>query len=117
MADDRTREPLGLPGADIVEQYSAEIRQAIAAGIDAGSRAAADASRRRSAWWSSTTLVLAILAAAVTVWLLTHTGSTPEWVVHHADGLNEICHLHPTDSGPATFECRLAPAAPLPPHP
>ncbi len=117
---DRMHEPPGLPGAEIAEQYNTAIKQAITDGIDAGTRVAADASRRRSAWWSSATLVLAILAAAVTVWLLTHTrsGSASEWVVHHADGLNERCVLLPTQTpgGDVEFVCRLvpAPAAPVP---
>lgn len=63
MPDD---EPLGLPGADLVGQFTDEIRAAIAGGIRSGT---ADVVKRFG-YWCSAAVILAMVAGAVVSWLV-----------------------------------------------
>ena len=89
MTDNKHEAP-GLPGAQVVAQFSDEIRGAIAAGIRDGTKSARTSAVR---WYLASLFVSAGLAAVVS-WFYPHP-SSPSWTIHHGDGFIETCSVAP----------------------
>lgn len=95
----------GLPPSVLLEKYGDEIRSAIVGAIDAGVAGA----RRISARWCVGTILAAMLGAGAVTWIVAPPSRpTSQWLVHHANGMVEMCVLTIESAGDrATFMCQL----------
>lgn len=97
------RDP-GLPGSEIVNNFSQEIKRAIAEGIKAGTELVVDKLNKSFFWWSLATIISAMAVGAGATWLVITSQSAPEWIAHHADGTTESCAIKQDTSLPE-FTC------------
>jgi hypothetical protein len=103
MAEDK-HEP-GLPGSEIIEGFSDQVRLT----IESAAKAVADDTRKARARWSAGTIVGAAVVAAAVSWLSPGHRSAAEWTVYHA-GPNETCTLvQGTDETSPVFICHPVP--------
>ena len=117
MADDRHDQP-GLPGDQIVENFTAEVRKTVTDAVDSAVKAATDKVRNRDALKSAGTMIGAGLVAAAAAWLVISDRSAAEWSIRHADGLVETCKVAPdTPDGGPMFVCHITMGAPVPQAP
>lgn len=93
----------GLPGPQIVAQFSDEIRNAIALGIATGTIAVQKSFPR----WCIAVVVLALLGAAAVAWLIAAPRpATTQFVIRHADGTSEVCNRTAESAPPhSVFIC------------
>lgn len=112
MADEKN-EPHGLPGSQIVDNFSDNIRNTIADSF----KVEQNSIRKLFSRWSMGTLVGAAAVAAGVSWFINPPGhSAMEWTIRHVDGMSETCAFAPdsSDSKPS-FVCHsVAPPAPPP---
>lgn len=97
------REP-GLPGSEIVNNFSQEIKRAIAEGIKAGTELVVDKLNKSFFWWAMAAIIGASAMASGAAWLVITSHSSIEWIAHRADGTVEACAVKP-NADPPEFLC------------
>lgn len=100
MSDDK-REPVGLPGNEIVGQFTDQIRVTIAGAV---ADAVADVVQR-FARWCIATIILTMLGSAAVTWLVgSFNHHATQVTFRHGDAV-EVCARSDTPTGPL-FNCR-----------
>lgn len=100
MSNDK-HEPVGLPGNEIVGQFTDQIRVTIARAV---SDAVADVVQR-FARWCIATIILSMLGAGAMTWLIGSFGHHAAQITfRHGDAI-EVCARSDTPAGPL-FTCR-----------